>query len=107
MATTVTLTIDEDGAPVGRITVEVERGYLRSLAVEPHAQGRGVGTRLVGWAESLLAAEGHSQAVLGVEDDNSRARALYERLGYRPSDGTVTEDGRTCGLLVKPLNEPA
>lgn len=103
MATTVTLTVEEEGVPVGRVSVEVERCYLRSLAVEPRAQGRGLGTRLITWAERLLAAEGCDHVVLGVEDDNDRARVLYERLGYQPSDGTVTDDGRTCGLLVKPL----
>jgi len=108
MATTVTLAVEEEGVPVGRVTVELDRypdaGYLRSLAVEPHAQGRGVGTRLIAWAEQVLAAEGCTRVILGVEDDNEQARALYERLGYRPADGTVTDDGRTCGMLVKHLS---
>lgn len=103
MATTVTLTVEEEGVPVGRVTVELDCGYLHSLAVERHAQGRGVGTRLVAWAEQVLAAEGCTEVVLGVEEANSGARALYERLGYRPTDGTVTHDWRTCGMLVKRL----
>ena len=43
-----------------------------------------------GQVQQVLAAEGCTQVLLGVEDDNEQARALYERLGYRPVDGTVT-----------------
>jgi ribosomal protein S18 acetylase RimI-like enzyme len=107
MGTTVTLAVEEEGVPVGQVTVELDRyphaGYLRSLAVAPHAQGRGVGTRLIAWAEQVLAAEGCTQVMLGVEDANPQARALYERLGYHPTDATVSDGDRTCGMLVKHL----
>ena len=46
-------------------------------------RGLGVGTLLVNVAEQRIQKRGLRWATLGVEDNNPRARALYERLGYR------------------------
>jgi GNAT superfamily N-acetyltransferase len=73
-----------DGQPVGRLRV-VRRGNVIELAgiqLLPSVQSRGVGASLV----AALAAEARAAGlplVLGVENDNPRARAFYERCGLR------------------------
>ena len=56
--------------------------YLAHLGVAPSERGTGIGSRLV---EALLArgrAAGLTRAALDVSDENPRAQALYERLGF-------------------------
>lgn len=54
---------------------------LKNLAVDSDQRGRGVGTALIREAERR--AHQHGELCVGVGLDNPRARALYERLGYR------------------------
>ena len=59
----------------------VNSPYVASLAVEEHARGLGIGTRL------LADAEDHARRLdahlfIFVSSFNTRAKALYERLGY-------------------------
>jgi ribosomal protein S18 acetylase RimI-like enzyme len=58
-------------------------GTLWQLATAEELQSLGIGTRLIAVAEARMRERGVRVAELGVEDDNPRARALYERLGYR------------------------
>ncbi|MBN2086108.1 MAG: GNAT family N-acetyltransferase [Anaerolineales bacterium] len=59
------------------------RGYLYALRIKPAFRCRGLGTRILAAAENELHRRGMDTASIGVEKDNPRARALYERLGYR------------------------
>ncbi|MEU2246662.1 N-acetyltransferase [Streptomyces sp. NPDC019224] len=61
-------------------------GTLWQLAVHPALQSCGIGTFLVESAELRIMNRGLRQAELGVEENNPRARALYERLGYAAYD---------------------
>ncbi|OZM70193.1 GNAT family N-acetyltransferase [Amycolatopsis antarctica] len=91
-------------------------GTLWQLAVHPAVRSCGLGTLLIGAAERRIAERGHDRAELSVAEDNPRARALYERLGYlaygrEPEewnvvtpDGTVTRHRATCVLMRKPLH---
>ena len=45
--------------------------------------GLGLGERLIAHAEGRIRERGFDRALIGVEDDNPRARQLYELLGYR------------------------
>ncbi len=56
-------------------------GYIRILCVDPSMRGKGLGTRLVAFAEERIFSE-TPNVFLCVSDFNTRARALYERLGY-------------------------
>ncbi|MER7537248.1 GNAT family N-acetyltransferase [Streptomyces sp. NPDC097704] len=96
-------------------TVRPGAGTLWQLGVLPALQSCGIGTFLIGSAEQRIVARGLTRAELGVEEDNPRARALYERLGYRafgrePDSWDVeTEDGSLrryetmCTLMRKDL----
>ncbi len=59
-----------------------EIGYLQRLAVDPPAQGRGVGSALVADALRWVARRGARVAYVNTQRDNTRALALYERLGF-------------------------
>lgn len=64
-------------------TQEPNAGVIYQLDVLGPLQGFGLGTRLIEEAERRIKARGLAFAMMGVEDDNPRARELYERLGYR------------------------
>lgn len=59
---------------------------INHLYVQESARGRGIGTALIAEAERVIAAAGYSRVLVAVAEDNPRARALYERLGYEPTD---------------------
>ncbi|WP_369149200.1 GNAT family N-acetyltransferase [Streptomyces sp. R44] len=95
--------------------VSAGAGTLWQLAVLPALQSCGLGTLLVRAAERRIRDRGLRTAELAVEEDNPRARALYERLGYvaygrEPDawdeggpDGSVRRHETMCVLLRKSL----
>ncbi|MFF5480740.1 GNAT family N-acetyltransferase [Streptomyces sp. NPDC012935] len=118
-----------DGRPVGHAEVrwtgcaapEVRAAQpgcpeINGLTVWPASlRSQGVGTALVNHAERLARERGVVVMGLGVGDDNPRAAALYERLGYLPTvayvdrwayldaDGVRHEQADPCVFLVKAL----
>lgn len=60
---------------------------VMAIYVEPPFVREGVGSRLLAAAEERAAAEGRRLMKIWVLEANPRARAFYERNGYRP-DGT-------------------
>lgn len=52
---------------------------MRQVAVEPSAQGRGIGTRLVRFSEEFASHRGFTKMILSAR---STAIPFYERLGY-------------------------
>lgn len=56
-------------------------GYIQSICVAPALRSRGVGRRLVQYAEARVFAD-HSNLFICVSDVNDGARRFYERLGY-------------------------
>jgi ribosomal-protein-alanine N-acetyltransferase len=56
-------------------------GYIRVLCIDPHVRGKGLGTQLLAFAEQRIFRESPN-VFLFVSEFNTRARALYERLGY-------------------------
>jgi len=58
-------------------------GHVSDIVVAPAAEGRGVGAALMAAAEDWGRAHGFRLLSLHVFGANQRARALYERLGYR------------------------
>ena len=62
---------------------ESARFLMDGIFVEPAARGRGVGTLLLEAIAVEAAARGYAEVRLDVIDSNDRARALYERRGFR------------------------
>lgn len=58
---------------------------IEDLFAHPEYRSKGVGSRLLGQAESLAGHRRHPLIGLGVNIDNHRARSLYLRLGYEDS----------------------
>jgi ribosomal protein S18 acetylase RimI-like enzyme len=108
------------GLPVGLCAIDYKRargsGTLWQLEVHAPLRSCGLGTLLIGAAEERIGARGLHRAELGVEEDNPRARALYERLGYtaygkesaswdqEAPDGTITRYETVCTLMYKELS---
>lgn len=57
------------------------KGYIQTIAVAPDQQGRGIGGKLMAFAEKRIFSESPN-AFICVSDFNPDARRLYERLGY-------------------------
>jgi len=57
--------------------------HLFLLAVQPKAQGRGIGRALVGWLEKSCRTAGIQRIRLEVRASNLGARRFYEQLDYR------------------------
>jgi ribosomal protein S18 acetylase RimI-like enzyme len=55
---------------------------IHDLAVLPAYRGKGVGRALLVEAEKHARARGCCRLTLEVQDDNIRARSLYERFGF-------------------------
>jgi len=62
-------------------------GHVFSLYVTPESMGLGVGRTLLTEVLAELAARGHRRVTLWVFEANTRARRLYERMGFEP-DGS-------------------
>jgi GNAT superfamily N-acetyltransferase len=81
---------DADRRPLGFIHVHTaqdfftgeEHGHVSDIVVIAAAEGRGVGRALMAAGEGWSRARGHRLLSLNVFEGNSRARALYERLGF-------------------------
>lgn len=58
-------------------------GHVSDIVVAPASEGRGVGAALMAAAEDWARARAFRLLSLHVFGGNTRARALYERLGYR------------------------
>jgi ribosomal protein S18 acetylase RimI-like enzyme len=62
-------------------------GYLDDVFVLEQCRGQGVGTKLIREALSHARKSGCVRVELGTRRDNTRARRLYERLGFQELDG--------------------
>lgn len=78
-----------DGVVVGWCDVLPARGEARAhvgilgMGLVPSARGRGIGQTLMQAALAKAWAKGYSRIELTVRTDNLRAKALYERMGFK------------------------
>jgi GNAT superfamily N-acetyltransferase len=71
----------------GQLDLRGDVPELRNLQVQESARGRGIGTAIMRAAEERIAP---GRLAVGVALDNPRARAMYERLGYRGTGELTT-----------------
>ena len=84
--------LEADGKPVGialtATTYSRESGgkvlWLEELYILEEYRSRGLGREFFAFAERLAREGGYARIRLEVEEENVRARSLYERLGYDP-----------------------
>lgn len=85
--------VAEDGEqPVGFVFLETlhdyftgdAHGHVGMLAIAAGREGAGAGRALMAASEAWAAQCGFGKLTLNVFEENRRARALYERLDYRP-----------------------
>ena len=82
---------ERDGRPVGCLHVQaatdffgLRHAHISVIAVTAAAEGTGVGSVLVVYAEQWAVARGFTLVTLNVFAENARARRLYERNGFEP-----------------------
>ena len=82
--------------------------YLYEIQLTPHAQGRGLGGKLLALVEDLGAHYGLQKIMLTVQTRNKRARNFYQKNGYK-LDYTSPQgrEAASCGfrVLSKPLKQ--
>ena len=61
----------------------LRRGYIQRLAIDPAAQGQGLGRRLLLDGLHWLVKEGATSAYVNTQTDNSAAYNLYTSVGFR------------------------
>jgi ribosomal protein S18 acetylase RimI-like enzyme len=62
---------------------EGHRGWINYLAVAPHAQRRGIATKMMAEAERLLRTAGCPKINLHVRSSNTEVIRFYESIGFR------------------------
>lgn len=75
------------------------RGELWAFYLRPDVWGSGLADELMDHTQTRLRAEGFATAVLWVLQDNPRARAFYERHGWRAT-GITAEFDDYCDAKV-------
>ena len=55
---------------------------MEGILVHPHARGEGIGNKLLAALDAEGRARGYAELRLEVIEENTRARALYEREGF-------------------------
>jgi ribosomal protein S18 acetylase RimI-like enzyme len=58
---------------------------LEDCVVHPEHRGKGIGEKLLGYVLEQAKAEGALRLMLLTDGDNTRAQALYRKLGFAPS----------------------
>jgi GNAT superfamily N-acetyltransferase len=81
-----TVTFVPDGGPLGEIA-EAAEAEFRMLAVDPVAQGRGVGGALLGHVVAESRRGGSAGIVCSSLPQMRAAHRVYERAGFRRAPG--------------------
>ena len=75
--------------PDGIVSINHKVGHIEHLFVTEEARGRGIGMKMLDFARKKLSE--HEHPVLSVLNTNTRAIALYTRMGWKMTSGTELE----------------
>ena len=88
-----------------RFAEKGKRAYLYAFRIHENYQGKGLGSYLLENVLTMLKENGYSEFTVGVEDDNARARYMYEKYGFLESVARIKEsyqgDSYEYTLLLK------
>ena len=100
----VTVLEDPDGVIAAIIVLlpKPDHLLLDNIAVHPDRQGRGLGRRLITFAESEARRLGHAELRLYTHEKMTENIALYRRLGFRET-GRGQEAGYNRVFMTKPI----
>ena len=88
-----------------RFAEKGKRAYLYAFRVHQKYQGKGLGSFLLENVLLILAENGYREFTVGVEDDNSIARYMYEKHGFTETIARIKEsyqgDSYEYDLLLK------
>jgi len=93
------------GSPITAVLTLDSRSdhlYVENIAVDPSAQGRGLGRALMEFAEQEAARRGLSRMALITHEAMTENQAIYARLGYVEIERR-SEDGYRRIYMEKPL----
>jgi len=75
--------------PDGIVSINHKVGHIEHLFVTEKARGRGIGMKMLDFARKKLSE--HEHPVLSVLNTNTRAIALYTRMGWQLDGSTSLE----------------
>ena len=88
-----------------RFAEKGKRAYLYAFRIHQKHQGKSLGNFLLENVLKILAENGYSEFTVGVEDDNARARYMYEKYGFTELIARIKEsyqgDSYEYDLLLK------
>lgn len=88
-----------------RFSEKGKRAYLYAFRIHKKYQGKGLGNFLLENILTILTENGCSEFTVGVEDDNVRARYMYEKNGFTEPIARIKEsyqgDSYEYDLLLK------
>ena len=88
-----------------RFAEKGKRAYLYAFRIHENYQGKGLGSYLLENVLTMLKENGYSEFTVGVEDDNARARYMYEKYGFAEPITRIKEsyqgDSYEYDLLLK------
>lgn len=88
-----------------RFAEKGKRAYLYAFRIHQKYQGKGLGNFLLENVLTILVENGYSEFTVGVEDDNARARYMYEKNGFTKPIARIKEsyqgDSYEYDLLLK------
>ena len=105
----------DDDRPIGELhatyesdderAVKEKRAYLFAFRIHEDYQGRGYGKQLLQSVIDTLNEKGYTEFTVGVEDDNVRAKHIYNSLGFTELIARKYEeyqgDGYEYGLYLR------
>jgi ribosomal protein S18 acetylase RimI-like enzyme len=92
----VLISVEDRPAAVARRTTFAGSSYLSSIGTHPTFRGRGLGRLVTSLAAADSLAEGSRWTYLGVFEENTVARSMYESLGFAGLGGPAPD------LLLRP-----
>ena len=95
---------DPDGAVAAILVLlpKPDHLLLDNIAAHPDRQGRGLGRRLIAFAESEARRRGYAELRLYTHETMTENIALYTRLGFRET-GRGQEAGYNRVFMTKPI----